>query len=107
MSNNYAPCFSRIDFAVIPSFIELPCYIQVYKTNDQVIADRTGFLIYKFSSEMDEEDKLPNIYWTSKLHPFKVKLIIAVTHVSTESLSKAVTTLKLKLLNCYLNEVDN
>ena len=56
---------------------------------------------------MDEEDKLPNICWTSKLHPFKVKLIIAATHVPTESLSKAVTTLKLKLLNCYLNEVDN
>ena len=24
MSNNYAPCFNRIDFAVIPSYIERP-----------------------------------------------------------------------------------
>ena len=24
MSNNYAPCFNRIGFAVIPSYIELP-----------------------------------------------------------------------------------
>ena len=27
MSNNYAPCFSRIDFVVIPSYIELPWFI--------------------------------------------------------------------------------
>ena len=26
MSNNYAPCFNRIDFVVIPSYKELPCY---------------------------------------------------------------------------------
>ena len=26
MSNNYAPCYNRIDFVVIPSYIELPCY---------------------------------------------------------------------------------
>ena len=25
MSNYYAPCFYRIDFVVIPSYIELPC----------------------------------------------------------------------------------
>ena len=25
MSNSYAPCFNRIDFAVILSNIELPC----------------------------------------------------------------------------------
>ena len=25
MSNNYAPCFIRIDFVVIPSYVELPC----------------------------------------------------------------------------------
>ena len=25
MSNDYAPCFNRIDFVVIPSYIELPC----------------------------------------------------------------------------------
>ena len=25
MSNNYAPCFNRIDFVFIPSYIELPC----------------------------------------------------------------------------------
>ena len=24
MSNNYAPCFNRIDFVVIPSYIVLP-----------------------------------------------------------------------------------
>ena len=28
MSNNYAPCFSRIDYAVIPFYIELPCTIK-------------------------------------------------------------------------------
>ena len=26
VSNNYAPYFNRINFAVIPSHIELPCY---------------------------------------------------------------------------------
>ena len=26
MSNYYAPCFYRIDFVVIPSYIEIPCY---------------------------------------------------------------------------------
>ena len=25
MSNYYVPCFYRIDFVVIPSYIELPC----------------------------------------------------------------------------------
>ena len=25
MSNYYAPCFYRINFVVIPSYIELPC----------------------------------------------------------------------------------
>ena len=25
MSNNYAPCFNRIHFVVIPSYVELPC----------------------------------------------------------------------------------
>ena len=25
MSNYYAPCFYRVDFVVIPSYIELPC----------------------------------------------------------------------------------
>ena len=25
MSNYYAPCFYRIDFVVIPSYIKLPC----------------------------------------------------------------------------------
>ena len=28
MSNNYAPCFNKMDFVVIPSNIELPCYFQ-------------------------------------------------------------------------------
>ena len=55
---------------------------------------------------MDEEDKLPNIYWISKLHPSKIKLIIAAPHVSFKSLSKAVTAVKLKLLNCYRIEID-
>ena len=26
MSNYYAPCFYRIDFFVIPSYLELPCF---------------------------------------------------------------------------------
>ena len=26
VSNNYAPCFNRINFVVIPSYIELPWY---------------------------------------------------------------------------------
>ena len=27
MSNYYAPCLYRIDFVVIPSYIELPCLL--------------------------------------------------------------------------------
>ena len=27
MSNCYAPCFYRIDFVVIPSYVELPWYV--------------------------------------------------------------------------------
>ena len=30
MSNYCAPCFYRIDFVVIPSYIELPCWNQCY-----------------------------------------------------------------------------
>ena len=30
MSNYYVPCFNRIDFVVIPSYIELPWYILSY-----------------------------------------------------------------------------
>ena len=31
MSNNYAPSFNRINFVVIPSYIELPCLYQAHK----------------------------------------------------------------------------
>ena len=31
MSNYYAPCFYRIDFVVIPSYMELPCLCQANK----------------------------------------------------------------------------
>ena len=29
MSNYYAPCFYKIEFFVIPSYIELPCFFIV------------------------------------------------------------------------------
>ena len=30
MRNNYEPCFNRIDFFVIPSYIELPWHTAYY-----------------------------------------------------------------------------
>ena len=30
ISNNYAPWFNRINFAVIPSYVELPCFSQIF-----------------------------------------------------------------------------
>ena len=35
MSNYYEPCFYRIDFDVIPSYIELPCSIPVLNNLDK------------------------------------------------------------------------
>ena len=31
MSNNYVPCLNRIDFVVIPSYVELPWILLVTK----------------------------------------------------------------------------
>ena len=42
ISNNYAPCFNRIHFVVIPSYIELPClYRSPSQTGDifETLAD--------------------------------------------------------------------
>ena len=55
-------------------------YIQVNKTNNQVISNLILFVKNKFSLEVDGENKkLPNIYRTPKLHIhlFKFWFIIA------------------------------
>ena len=31
MRNNYAPCFNRIDFVVIPSYMKFPCYFYSFR----------------------------------------------------------------------------
>ena len=37
MSNYYAPCFYRINFAAIPSYIELPWLIQLMSVNNNLV----------------------------------------------------------------------
>ena len=40
MSKNYATCFNRIDFAVIPSYIELPWLYHVLTLFGKATYDR-------------------------------------------------------------------
>ena len=75
-------------------------YINVTKSAEKIIADNTSFLKQKFKLEVDKTNqKLPNIYWTPKLHknPSKSRFIIAAPKCSVKPLSKAVTA-ALKLL---------
>ena len=75
-------------------------YIPVHKTNYRVISGHTTFLWNKFNWEVDEGNKkLPNIYWTPKLHKHSstARFIIAAPQRSVKPLSKAVT-LVLKLM---------
>ena len=41
MRNYYAPCFYRIDFVVIPCYIELPCFNQAVLILDQKVTTKT------------------------------------------------------------------
>ena len=57
MSNNYAPCFIRIDFDVIPSNIELPWYDRVLRIlNTTLLADT--FILVTFNSPVNWTDKI-------------------------------------------------
>ena len=49
MSNYYAPCFYRIDFVVIPSYIELPCSdYKDYKSSFNELLDKdSSFTIHQ------------------------------------------------------------
>ena len=69
-------------------------YIVVHKTNNQVISGQAAFLKNKFNLEVNgESKKLPNIYWTSKLHknPLKARLLTAAPQCSVKPLSRAFT----------------
>ena len=49
-------------------------YVQVDKTNIQVISDHTTLTKNKFNSKVSEENKeLSNIYWTPKVHKHSSK----------------------------------
>ena len=47
MINYYAPCFNRIDFIIIPSYIKLPClhqgYLQMMSTDLPITPDFRTF----------------------------------------------------------------
>lgn len=69
-------------------------YIQVIKTNNQIIFVRTTFLRSKFNLEVNEENnKLPNIYWAPKLHKHvsKARFVIAAIQCFVRHSSKAFT----------------
>ena len=51
MSNNYAPCFIRIDFVVIPSYVELPC-------KKRLSLGKSGKKINFKTEKEDEIDKI-------------------------------------------------
>ena len=70
---------------------KLKTYIEVNKSNNQVISDHTIFPINKFHLEIDEDyNKLPYIYWRPKLHKhlYKAKFKIATPQCSIKLLSK-------------------
>ena len=58
-------------------------YIQVNKSNNQVISDHTTFLKYPNVEVYEENKNLPNIYYTLKLqkHPTKARFIIVAFNV--------------------------
>ena len=60
LSNNYAPCFNRIDFVLIPSCIELP-FLQLLKQNsyfqEHQMADWLS--ITKISPDINPPSKKP------------------------------------------------
>ena len=63
MSNYYAPYFYRIDFVVIPSYIELPCYTQLavncsFAPKFRKARTITCCILRKVS--------LKNIFWTKR-----------------------------------------
>ena len=66
MTNNYAPCFNRIDFVVIPSNIELPWLIKYNTRNIFLEKSYTkcgGETILRFFSK---KSKL-NISWINSV----------------------------------------
>ena len=73
-------------------------FIQVHKTNNQVVSGHTKFLRNKLNVVVYEENKkLSNFYWTTKLqnHPSKVRFIIYDLQLLL--ISKAITSV-LKLM---------
>ena len=75
-------------------------YGNITKPIDKIVSDNSKFLKSKFNLEVTETNrKLPNIYWTPKLHktPSKARFIIAAPRCSVKPLSKAVTA-ALKLI---------
>ena len=67
---------------------------------EKIVSDDTSFLKNKFSLKVDEiNKKIPNIYWTRKLHKnlTKARFIIAAPNSSVKPLLKAVSV-ALKLI---------
>ena len=77
-----------------------PTYMKVSKPINNIVSANKTFLKNKFNLEVSEcNHRLPNIYWTPKLHknPSKARFIIAAPKCSVKPLSKAVTA-ALKLM---------
>ena len=69
MSNYYAPCFYRIDFVFIPSYIELPCLKKRSNFTFSALRMNMDFLIRNFD--------IPDlkVAWTTKTETNLEKLI--------------------------------
>ena len=70
MSNYYAPCFYRIDFVVIPSFVELPWLY------DDVISSGE-FQNGKFLVKL-ETNNVPSISWKALHYSYQIHNILTV-----------------------------
>ena len=58
MNNNYAPCFNRIDFVVIPSHIELPCSYFVLPLDKSIV-----LIFFSLTAALNKQQKNDIMYW--------------------------------------------